>query len=89
MIDDHAATKLGVASASAEPSPAMSSRRTRSDEPQDVVAVNLPFDGSAYSDPSFIKGVADDLLLLADCKRFADIGPVQTAKWGLAHAYQV
>ena len=44
------------------------------------MAVNLPLDGSVYSDPSFIKGVADDLLLPTDRRRFADVGQVQTAE---------
>ena len=87
MIDDRAVAKLGATSASAEPLPTKFSRKTRPDESQDVVFVNHPLDGSTYSDPSFIKGVADDLLLPADRK--TDIGLVQTAEWGLAHAYQI
>ena len=87
MVDDDAAVKLGPVSASVEPLPTKSSRRTRLDEPQDVVVVNLPLNGFAYSDPSFIKGVVGDLLLSTDRIRFVDIGMVRTAEWGLAHVY--
>lgn len=80
MIDDHAAVKLGVVSTFVKSLPAKSSRKTRLDEPQYVVAMNLPLDGSTYSNPSFIKGVVDDLLLPADRKRFVDIRPAQTIK---------
>ena len=89
IVDDHVAAMLVIVLRSAKPLPAKSSRKTKPDESQNVVFVHLPLDGSAYSDSLFIKGVADDLFLLVDHRRFTDIGPVQTAEWGLAHAYQV
>ena len=60
IIDDRVAAKSIVVPMLAKPSPTKSSRKTRADEPQDVVFVHLPLDGSTYSNPSFIKGVADD-----------------------------
>ena len=80
IVDDRVAAKLVVTPRSAEPSPAKSSKKSKPDRPQDVVFVRLLLDRSAYSNPSFIKGVADDLLLLADHRRFTNIGPVQTAE---------
>ena len=49
----------------------------------------LPIDGSAYSDPSFVKELTEGLLLLADRKRLNEIRPVKSVEWSMAHAYQV
>ena len=54
-----------------------------------MVVVTLLAKGSAYSNPSFVKDVTKGLLLPANQKRLNEIGPVKTAKWSLAHAYQV
>ena len=51
------------------------------------MTVSLPADGSAYSDPSFVKDVTEALLLLADRKRLNEIWPVQSTEWSLAYAY--
>ena len=50
-------------------SPTKSSRRTRSksSESKGTVMVSLPADGSTYLDSSFVRDVANTLLLLADC----------------------
>ena len=76
IINDCVTAKSIVTPRSAEPSLDKSSRKTKLDEPQDFVYVHLPLDGSAYSDPSFIKGVADNLLLPSDRKRFIKICPM-------------
>ena len=54
-----------------------------------TVTVHMPSDGSAYSDPSFVKDGTEALLLPVDRKRLAEIGLVQSAGWSLAHVYQV
>ena len=76
---------------SAEPSPVRSAKKAKgkSSEARDSVVVPMPFDGSAYSDPSFLKDATEALLLPADRKRLTEIGPVQSAEWSCAHAYQV
>ena len=51
--------------------------------------MTLPTEGSAYSDPSFVKDGIDVLLLPTDCKRLNEIGPVQSTEWSSAHCYQV
>ena len=51
--------------------------------------VALPVDGSAYSDPSFVKDVTKGLLLPANRKRLNEIGLVKSAEWSMAHAYRV
>ena len=53
------------------------------------MTVPLPTDGSVYSNPSFVKDVTEALLLSTDRKRLNEIGPVRSAEWSLAHAYQV
>ena len=77
--------------ASAEPSPVKSAKKAKgkSFEGEDSVVVPMPSDGSAYSDPSFVKEATKALLLPVDRKRLAEIGPVQSAEWSCAHAYQV
>ena len=72
---------------STKPSPTKSLKNTRSSKVEDFVNVCFPSNRSAYSDPSFVKGIADSLLLSADYKRFADIGLVQIAKRSSAHIY--
>ena len=76
---------------SAEPSPVKSAKKAKgkSSEGGDSVAVPMPSDGSTYSDPSFVKDATEALLLPADQKRLAEIRPMQSAEWSLAHAYQV
>ena len=78
-------------STSVEPSPVKSAKKakSRSSEDEGKIMVTLPAEGSAYSDPSFVKEVTEGLLLSADQKRLNEIGSVKTAKWSLAHAYQV
>ena len=63
--------------------------KSRLSEVKGKVMVTLPAEGSAYSDPSFVKEVTEGLLLPADRRRLNEIGPVKTAEWSLAHAYQV
>ena len=76
-------------STSVEPSPAKSAKKakSRSSEDEGKVVVTLPTEGSAYSDPSFVKEVTEGILLPADRKRLNEIGPVKIAEWSLAHAY--
>ena len=76
---------------SIEPSPAKSAKKamSKSCEGEGTMTVSLPADGSAYSDPSFVKDVPKALLLMANRKRLNEIGPVQSVEWSLAHAYQV
>ena len=78
-------------SISIEPSPTKSAKKgkTRSSEDEGKIVVTLPAEGFAYSDPSFVKEVTEGLLLLADRRRLNEIGPVKTAEWSMAHAYQV
>ena len=61
----------------------------KSSEGGDSLVVPMPSDGSAYSDPSFVKEVTEALLLPVDQKRLAEIGPMQSAEWSCAHSYQV
>ena len=65
-------------SASVEPSPARSSKkvRSKSSEGDGVLTVTLPTERSAYSDPSFVKGVTEALLLPTVRKWLNEIGPV-------------
>ena len=79
------------ASASIEPSLTKSAKKARSKlyESKGMLIVTLPADGSVYSDISFVKDVAELLLLLANCKRLNDIRLVQLAEWSLTHLYQV
>ena len=76
---------------SPDPSPAKSAKRakSKSSEGEGTLTVSLPADGSAYSDPSFVRELSETLLLPADRKRLADIGPVQSVEWSMAHLYQV
>ena len=66
------------ASVSIEPSSAKSAKkaRSKSSESEGTLTVTLPADGSAYSDPSFVKDVAESLLLPTDRKRLNNIRPV-------------
>ena len=74
-----------------EPSPTKCAKkaRSKSSKGEETLTVTLLADGSAYSDPSFVKDMTKSLLLSADRKRLNDIGPMQSAEWSLAHAYQV
>ncbi|KAL5552582.1 hypothetical protein UlMin_039983 [Ulmus minor] len=74
---------------SAEPSPAKAKKaKGKSSEGGDSVVVPMPSDGSVYSDLSFVKDATEALLLPTDQKRLSEIGPVQSAEWSCAHAYQ-
>jgi len=55
----------------------------------DTVVVLMTSNRFVYLDPSFVKDATDALLLPADRKRLVEIGPVQSADWSLAYAYQV
>ena len=55
----------------------------------ETLVMPMPSDESTYSNPSFVKDVTEALLLPVDRKRLAEIEPVQSAVWSLAHAYQV
>ena len=82
---------MPLVSTSVEPSPVRSAKKvkSRSSEDEGNIVVTLPVEGSVYSDHSFVKEVTDGLLLPADRRRLNEIGPVKTAEWSLAHAYQV
>ena len=70
------------ATASAEPSPVKSMKKAKgkSLEDGDTVIVPMPSDGSAYSDPSFVKDATEALLFPVDRKRLAEIGPMQSTE---------
>ena len=70
--------KSSMARASIEPSPAKSLRKTmsRSSETEGILNVPLPAERSTYSDPSFVREVADTLLLCADHRRLIKIRPI-------------
>ena len=103
VVDDPEAYKMSKADAkstqagksqattSAELSPVKSAKKAKGKllEGGDTVVVPMPSDGCAYSDPSFVKYVTEVLLLPADRKRLAEIGPIQSAEWSLAHTYLV
>lgn len=89
VVDDHLAPGSSAFMGSFEPSLAKSLEKTRSSEAEGFVTMSLLSDKSTYSNPSSMKGVADSLLLPSDCKRFVDIGPIQTAEWSMAHIYHV
>ena len=65
-------------SLSPDPSLARSAKKakSKSSEGEGTLIVSLPVDGSAYSDPSFVKELSETLLLPADRKRLVDIGLV-------------
>ena len=77
-------TQVAIAptTTSIELSPAKFAKKARSKsyEVEGIVTVSLPTDGSAYSDPSFVKDVTEALLLPADRKRLNEIGPVQSTE---------
>ena len=63
-------------SASAEPSlTKCSTKKIKASEDEGFINIALPFDASAYSDPSFVPTAAEPLLLLAYNKRLINIGP--------------
>ena len=76
---------------SPDPSPARSTKRvkSKSSEGEGTLTISLLSDGSAYSDPSFVKELSETLLLPADHKKLVDIGPVQSVEWSMAYLYQV
>ena len=69
------ATSVAAAGAhvtvSPDPSSAKSAKRvkSKSSEGEGTLTISLPADGSAYSDPSFVKELSKTLILPADCKR--------------------
>ena len=71
-------TQVGKSQAaiSAEPSPVKYANmaKGKSLEGGDTVVVPMPSEGSAYSDPSFVKDAIEALLLPANRKRLAEIG---------------
>ena len=76
-----APAKVGTpSSVSAEPSPAKSAEKEKSSKNEGALTVTLPADGSAYSDPSFVKDLSEVLLLPANRKRLTDIGLVQSVE---------
>ena len=103
VVDDPEGYKQSKAEAASSPSigihvflsPYSSSARSakkaksKSSEGEGTLTISLPADGSAYSDPSFVKELSETLLLLADRKRLVDIRPVQSVEWSMAHIYQV
>ena len=80
-----------LASVSLDQSPAKFTKRanSKSSELEWTLTISLLADGFAYSDPSFVKELSETLLLPTDRKRLADIGPVQSVEWSMAHIYQV
>ena len=87
------ATQIGVLPAflSLDPSPAKSAKmaKSKSFEGEGTLTVSLLVAGSAYSDPSFVKELFETLIMPADRKRLADIGPIQSVEWSMAYIYQV
>ena len=73
----------------AEPSQAKYLTRLRLSETEGILNVPLPMERSAYSDPSFVREIADTLLLSADYRRLIEIGLVQPVEWSMAHIYKV
>ena len=53
-----------------EPSPARYTKKAqpKSSEGEGALTMTLSTEGSAYSDPSFVRDVTDALILPADCK---------------------
>ncbi|KAL5567410.1 hypothetical protein UlMin_030574 [Ulmus minor] len=84
-----AAVGKSQSTGSAEPSPGKANKaKGKYTEGGNSIVVPMPSDGSVYSDPSFVKDATEALLLSADRKRLSEIGPVQSAEWSCAHAYQ-
>ena len=91
-IEAASVTAVGAhVTVSPDPSSAKSAKRvkSKSSEGEGTLTISLLTDGSAYSDPSFVKELSETLLLPADHKRLIDIGPVQSVEWSMAHLYQV
>ena len=76
VVDGRAMVASSDLSLFIKPSTTKSSKRNRLSAEKEFINVSLPSDASAYSDLSFLKGIAESLLLLANRKRLADIGPV-------------
>ena len=76
VVDDHLTAGSSVPAGSTEPSLAKFLRKTKSSEVEGFMTMKLPSNRSTYFDPSFIKGVVETLLLLADHKRFVDLKTV-------------
>ena len=87
VVDDHPATKSSTIGGSAKPSSAKSSKKMKLSKVDGLVNAALLSDGSTYSYPLFVKGIADSLLLQANHKGLAKIGPVLPAEWSMAHIY--
>ena len=84
-----AQTRTPLVSTSVEPSLVKSAKKAKSQSTKDEgkVVVTLPAEGSAYSDPLFVKEVIEGLLLPADWTRLNEIGPMKTVEQSLAHTY--
>ena len=74
--------RIPMASTSVESSPSKSTKRewSKSSESEGTLTITLLANGSAYSDPSFMKYVTESLLLPTGCKRLNDIRPIQSAE---------
>ena len=89
VVDDCPTAKSSAVGRFVEPSLAKFLRKMKSNEAEGLVNMALLSNGSAYSDPSFIKGIANFLLSPVKRNRLVEIGPIQAAKWSMAHIYQV
>ena len=74
MIDDRTVAGLSALAMSSEHSPAKSLEKARWSEGEGFVNLNLQSDALVYSNPSFLKGVADSLLLPINQKWLSNIG---------------
>ena len=70
----------GTTSAESSPVKFAKKAKGKSSEGGDSVVLPMPFDGSTYSDPSFVKEATEALVLPVDWKRLTEIGPVQSAE---------
>ena len=61
VVDNHLVVVLSGPVGSSEPSQAKSSKKNKSSEVEECVRIDLPCTRSAYSNPSFVKNVANSL----------------------------
>ena len=59
------------------------------DEDLENVIVKVPRGASVFSDPSELQKFAGGLLLEGDEERLVSLGPVESAKKGMTHAFEV
>ena len=76
VVDDHLAMVLSTLVGSSEVSSTNSRKKIKLSELEYCVRIELSSTGSAYSDPFFMKNVADSMLFPTDRKRFVDISPI-------------